>query len=187
MRARVIGGREGFLIRFGLADGRGIYYWWNVGGWGNTSQAIERIDVGGGKSSIAKVRGSIKPGQWYDLKVEYSPDRIKCYPDGRLVHDCPLTPIGLSVSSTLDRSANEVIVKLVNPTAEPVNARIKLQGVKSVMTDARLISLAGPRDAVNTFEHPDAVKPVTREIQAAPEFTQTVPATAVEFIRVKLK
>lgn len=93
-------------------------------------------------------------------------------------------PPPISVAATLDRSAREVIVKVVNPTTEPVDARISLQGVK-LQPQAKLMSLAGGRDAVNSVEHPDTIKTETSEITVAPEFQHQIPAMSVQFIRVK--
>ena len=41
VRARKIRGREGFLVVFGY-QGDDHYYWWNVGGWGNSEHAIQQ-------------------------------------------------------------------------------------------------------------------------------------------------
>ncbi|MCP4379116.1 MAG: hypothetical protein GY794_23460, partial [bacterium] len=40
LEARRTGGAEGFLIIFRASD-RNNFYWWNIGGWGNSAHAIE--------------------------------------------------------------------------------------------------------------------------------------------------
>ncbi len=182
VRARKTGGAEGFLVRFGAKDGKDGY-WWNVGGWGNSRHAIEEF-FGEAKTAVTEVPGSIKDGQWYDLKVVLTPGRIQCFLDGQPIHDYKIRPAAISVASALDRGTGEVIIKLVNPSPEPVAARISLPGVKQVAAQARLITLSGAKEAVNTFEDPDTVKPVTSEIAVASEFNHTIPAMAVQFIRV---
>jgi alpha-L-arabinofuranosidase len=47
LQARKLGGAEGFLIMFHVRDDDN-WYWWNIGGWGNTRHAVER-SIGGSK------------------------------------------------------------------------------------------------------------------------------------------
>lgn len=183
LRAKKTDGSEGFLVRFGTRNGEGGY-WWNVGGWGNKRHGIERF-VGDTKTTMTDTAGSVRTGVWYDLKVELSPGRIQCFLDGKRVHDFPLTTPAVSVASSLDRSAGEVIVKLVNPGAAPVDATISLHGARNVQPKAKLITLAGDGGAVNTLENPDVVKPETREITVSSGFPHQIPAMSVQFIRVK--
>ena len=81
LKARKLGGAEGFLILFRVKD-ENQKSWWNIGGWGNTRHAIE---IGGevGRS----VPGRIETGRWYDIRIELAGSSIKCYLDGKLVHD----------------------------------------------------------------------------------------------------
>jgi alpha-L-arabinofuranosidase len=93
----------------------------------------------------------------------------------------------ISVASTLDKAANEVIIKLVNPIEEEVDTVISLNGIKQVDPDAKLSIIAGPKPARNTRENPDTVKTQTKPIKVSKEFEYTVPAMSVQFIRVKIK
>jgi alpha-L-arabinofuranosidase len=184
VRARKTGGAEGFLVRFG-ADGEGNGgYWWNVGGWQNTRHAIERFTRGDRRTVVVDRPGSVRSGEWYDLKVEHSSNRIRCYIDGEKVLDYVTQPASISVSTTIDRAAGEVIVKLVNPLTEPMETSIVLQGVKQVAPRAKLITLAGEKGATNTFDNPDLVVPVHSEFAVAPEFKHTIPAMSVQCIRI---
>ena len=187
VRARKTGGAEGFLVRFGAdRDGNGGY-WWNVGGWQNTRHAIEQFIRGDRRSVVVDRPGSIRSGQWYDLKVEHSSSRIRCYINGEKVFDYVAKPASISVSTTFDRAADEIIVKLVNPLLEPMATSFVLDGVKQVAPRAKLITLSGEKDATNTFERPDLVVPVHGEIAVAPEFQHTIPAMAVQFIRIRVE
>jgi alpha-L-arabinofuranosidase len=160
------------------------YYWWNVAGWRNTRHGLE--DFSGGSATVDSVNGSVASNQWYDLKVELRPGRIQCYINDKLIQHYEIAPASLSVSATLDRDAGELIVKLVNPSVTPIKIRIQLEGVKKVASRARLISMSGEKDAVNTFDKPDAVKPVRSEIDVAPIFSHTIPAMAVQVLRVNV-
>jgi len=92
-RARKLGGQEGFLILFNVVDGQN-WTWWNIGGWGNTRQAIENC-VAGNKSTLdGSVAGRVTTGQWYDLRVELKGPSIRCYLNDALILDAtyPASP-----------------------------------------------------------------------------------------------
>ena len=36
---------------------------------------------------LAQQPGSIETGRWYDIRVEVKGSNIKCYLDGKLIHD----------------------------------------------------------------------------------------------------
>ncbi len=183
MRARKTDGAEGFLVQFGADEDGNGGYWWNVGGWNNNRHGLQKLT--GGSAPIERVDGSITTNRWYDLKVELTPGKIRCYIDNQLVHDYQVEQGALSLSSTYHRQAGEVILKLVNPTASPFKASISLAGTRSVASMAKLISLSGDKDATNTFEQPANVVPLESSISVGTEFTHTVPAFAVEFIRLR--
>jgi len=78
-------------------------------------------------------------------------------------------------SATRDDKQRRVFVKVVNASSEEVALNIALNGMASVGRDATLITLSGKTpNATNSISHPDAVVPVTREIQVAgPRFKQS--------------
>ena len=185
IRARKIGGAEGFLVRFGAdKDGAGGF-WWNLGGWGNSRMALEQF-VGEGRVQVANAAGSIELGRWYDIRVVMSPGTVQCFLDDKLIHEYREEPASLCVSSTADRASGEVIVKLVNPTDVAVNARIELAGINAVNPQAILISISGEKGAVNKIGEPESIVPFQRKIAVSSSFSHTIPAMAVEFIRVKV-
>ncbi|HUT37201.1 MAG TPA: family 16 glycoside hydrolase [Planctomycetota bacterium] len=82
VKARKTGGAEGFLVLFRVKD-RDHFYWWNIGGWGNNAHAVETRP----KREFAHVPGRIETGKWYDVKVVVQGPSIRCYLDGKLIHD----------------------------------------------------------------------------------------------------
>ena len=86
LRARKTAGQEGFLIGFGATDAAN-YLWWNLGGWGNTQHGIEQFSNGSSRLLGRAVPGSIETGRWYDIKIEVNGGRIRCFLDGKLIHD----------------------------------------------------------------------------------------------------
>ena len=88
LKARKIGGREGFFIPFRWVDDKN-YFMWNVGGLGNTKHVVERIKNGGKPAKVSEqVNGSIKKGQWYDIKIELKGPHITCYLNGKPINTC---------------------------------------------------------------------------------------------------
>lgn len=185
VRARKTGGSEGFLMVFGY-ENEDSYYWWNVGGWRNTEHAIQRPAGGASQDRLASARGRIETGRWYDLRVELEPGRIRCYIDGKLIHDYqPLIP-EVQVSPTLDQSSGELFVKLVNPASTPVSATVALDGAGELNPQATLITLAAPADATNS-PGKLMVMPQQQELAAESTMTFELPPTSVEVLRLQLK
>lgn len=87
LKARKLGGNEGFLIIFG-SPGDGSKTWWNLGGWGNTRHGIEAPGI-----ASEPVAGQIETGRWYDIKVELKGNSIRAYLDNQLVHEATQTPV----------------------------------------------------------------------------------------------
>ena len=81
LKARKLGGAEGFLILFRVAD-ENAKSWWNIGGWGNQRHAIEMGGIVG-----KEIPGRIETGRWYNIRMEVNGKHIKCYLDDTLIHD----------------------------------------------------------------------------------------------------
>jgi alpha-L-arabinofuranosidase len=184
LKARKLGGAEGFLILFGITD-EGQKSWWNIGGWGNKRHAIEMGGVIGGD-----VDGSIETGRWYDIKVELKGSTIKCYLDGKLIHDTKVpTMQALYASSTLSKDGDEVILKVVNTSASELETTIQLDGVKKVARKAKAVMLTS-KDSMdeNSIDEPAKVAPVEVSIDKADKnFKHTFPGNSVTVIRLEVK
>ena len=186
VKARKTGGAEGFLVMFHVRDNAN-WYWWNVGGWENTRHAIEK-SIGGSKSIISpEVPGHIETGRWYDLRVEVQGPRIRCYLDGKLVHD--VVEQGnptLFASSSRDNSNGDVILKVVNAGATDREVEVDLQGVESIRREARGEVLVGNPADVNSLDAPTRVAPKPLRIRnAGRTFRHPFPAQSVSVIRLK--
>jgi alpha-L-arabinofuranosidase len=189
LKARKLGGAEGFLILFSVKDNNN-WVWWNIGGWNNTQHGIEYSDDGG-KSLVGKfVPGSIETGRWYDIRIELSGQRIRCFLDGQLVHDVmydvtPLRPLRAVISRA--SASGEIIMKVVNISNQPVDTRINIDGVSSVGSDAEVSALtsADPRDE-NTLESPMKVVPKSKKVPViGKDFRYTFDPNSVTVMRLK--
>ncbi|MDP2886342.1 MAG: alpha-L-arabinofuranosidase C-terminal domain-containing protein, partial [Ignavibacteria bacterium] len=189
LKARKLGGAEGFLILFSVKDDNN-WVWWNIGGWGNTQHALEYSE-GDGKSILGKsVPGTVESGRWYDVKIELSRQRIKCFLDGQLIHDAtydltPLKPLHAVVSRT--SASGEIIVKVVNVSKQAIDTRITIDGVASVEPngEASVLTSADPRDE-NTIAEPLKIVPRTTPVEGiAKEFQYTFAPNSVTIMRLK--
>jgi hypothetical protein len=82
--ARKTTGAEGFMLIFRAASDDDLL-WWNVGGWNNTRHALER--KGRDAAILHSVPGSIETGRDYVLRVAAVGPRLRCWLDGKLIHD----------------------------------------------------------------------------------------------------
>ncbi len=184
VRARKLAGAEGFLIMFRVR-GDGDFYWWNLGGWNNTRHAIEKA-VGGAKTILVEQPGSIEAGRWYDIKVELAGDRIRCYLDGRLIHDVrDQGPPRLSVSAGRVDATGDLVVKVVNASSAAVSTRLRLRGGMRPGS-ARITMMQGRPEDENSFAQPTKIAPTAgRPIQLRDASPLTFPPSSVSIIRIE--
>ncbi|WP_336320371.1 alpha-L-arabinofuranosidase C-terminal domain-containing protein [Streptomyces lavendofoliae] len=182
LKATKKSGREGFLIAFGVRD-TGNHYWWNLGGWNNTRSAVEEA-VDGGKETLTENGTTIETGRTYDIHVKVRGRQVTLYLDGqewgRFTDDKAAEPFRQVVT----RDKGDLVVKVVNAQAVPARTRIDL-GTEKVAPTARLTTLTGAPDAVNTADD-QPVRPRASTLRGvAKEFTYTFPAHSVTFMRIK--
>ncbi|MGA2060219.1 MAG: alpha-L-arabinofuranosidase C-terminal domain-containing protein [Thermoguttaceae bacterium] len=189
LKARKLGGNEGFLIIFNAQPDNQLM-WWNIGGWGNTKHALERRTGFGNVPFGNDFPGSIATDRWYDIRVEVGGQSVRCYLDGKLIHDvkypvtCPLYGV-----AGLGKSGNEVILKVVNVSNVAQETDIHLAGADKVQPTGTAIVFSSEKSTDdNTLDNPKKVAPVTRQFQnAANDFKHTFPADSVSVLRLKIK
>jgi alpha-L-arabinofuranosidase len=156
LKARKLAGREGFLVLFHI-NGDDDRVWWNIGGWRNTEHGIELDDT------LDRRRGTVETGRWYDIKVELRGRRVKCWLDGRLIHDleAPVGPIrSLIAGAVRDQARSEIIVKVVNTSADPIRTTLRLEGAGKLATSAAATVLTSDRPTdENSLDEPTKVAP----------------------------
>ncbi len=155
-RAKKLSGDEGFLILVGRASDS-TWVWLNLGGWRNTEHGIEA----GGLGRITRnIPGKIETGRWYDIEIDYSPNRIVCRLDGKTLFDekAPSSPTFFQTAG-IDRKANELIIKVVNGGRETVTTNLSLNGAKA--NGVAKIETLRHEDpmAENTLDNPANVAP----------------------------
>jgi alpha-L-arabinofuranosidase len=182
LKARKLDGSEGFLIPFAVTD-ENAKCWWNLGGFSNSRHCVE---IGG--SSVAEAGGSIETGRWYDIRIELQGRSVRCFLDGKLIHDFKLPETRpLYASATCDNASGELILKVINTGAVALDVDIALDGAKTRAKSARVtqLSSADPTDE-NSLDEPKKVAPVTKVVALGDTpFRQTFPGNSVTVLRVK--
>lgn len=183
LKARKISGDEGFLILFNVQNEE-TKSWWNIGGWGNTRHAVEM----GGVSDDG-VRGRVETGRWYDIRVEVKGDKVKCFLDDKLIHDMTAPSMkAMYASSTLDKSARQIIVKVVNVDTKQQEMEIDLGGV-TVDTTAKTIVLTSEKSTdENSLANPTKVAPVGKTVEiAGSKFKMAFAPNSLTVLRIPVK
>ncbi|MEI7576887.1 MAG: alpha-L-arabinofuranosidase C-terminal domain-containing protein [Armatimonadota bacterium] len=156
-KARKISGNEGFLLTVGHQD-ESRWVWLNLGGWRNTEHGVEWNGSGRITNNIP---GKIEAGRWYDIEIDYSPERIVCRLDGEKIFDekAPSSPVFFQTAG-IDRQANELIIKVINGSGGSVSTNLNLQGAKpDGVAKIEILRHDDPM-AENTLDNPRNVAPM---------------------------
>jgi alpha-L-arabinofuranosidase len=186
LKARKIGGREGFLILFHIA-GDEDRTWWNLGGWNNTQDAVQN------GATIDAKPGQIETGRWYDIRVDVSGKQVKCFLDGQLVHDVNYESddqvFALYACASHDDKTGDVIVKVVNASANPLQTELDLTGAKDLTgkgTATVLTSESGLDE--NSLAEPVKVSPRTEPVDfTGTSIARAFPGNSFTVLRLQTK
>jgi alpha-L-arabinofuranosidase len=145
VEATKLEGDEGFIIPFAVKDAQNNWFW-NIGGWGNTVSCLQQIDNG---IKSGEIVGTSRPftaetGKTYNLKVEVSGTKVKCYIDDVLYVDCDTAKTAEAeayhVVSTDENG--DIIIKIVNVTDSSRVVAIDL-GTAKLNSTATVNQVAG--------------------------------------------
>ena len=186
LKARKLGGQEGFLILFHITD-KEDRMWWNLGGWGNTQNAVESNGTLDGKP------GEIKTGQWYDIRVEVKDRKVKCYLNGELIHDIVYESVqnitSLYACASKDNQTGDVIMKVVNASEAPLATKLDLASAKNLTGQGTAVVLTSKNGKdENSLEEPTKVSPKTEQVSFdGTSFTRSFPGNSFTVLRLKTK
>jgi alpha-L-arabinofuranosidase len=190
LRARKLGGNEGFIVLWHAADGDN-YRWWNIGGWGNTLSRCETSESGGREAYGPGTPFTVETGRWYDLKLVVTGHTARGYVDGKLTMeatDVPHSPIqNAFASASYINSTGEIVVKVVNTSGTPLETEIRLKDAAHVGS-GKVIVLTGEPSVVNTVAKPTAIAPTEAPLAVnSPSFSHTFPRYSVTIMRFPAK
>jgi alpha-L-arabinofuranosidase len=186
LKARKISGAEGFLILFHI-NGNEDRTWWNIGGWGNTADALEAGGVVDSKPS------QIEADRWYDIKVVVSGKHVKCSLDGQVIHDLDYDAGGkldsLYAVAATDEKSGDLIVKVVNANAQPLDTEVDLSGAKNLTGQGTAVVLTSENATdENSLENPTKVSPRTEPVAfSGTSLRRSFPGNSFTVLRLQTK
>ena len=185
LKAKKTSGAEGFLISFGV-KGNSVY-WWNLGGWGNKQNAIEKGEIRGGKSQYDFKPYSLESGKWYNIKIVVHGENVKCYLEGKLLQEMNdvlnYEPLYSHVGRTKD---GKVIIKIVNVSEKEVSVDINLKNAPRLAPNAKVTIMTGEKEAENTFASPKNISPIEKSFEGVSStFTYPAPAYSISILEIE--
>lgn len=159
LKARKISGAEGFLIYFGMHDGKNGYVL-NIGGWGNQTTAFQTINGNDMPQIPNNIPQNVETDRWYDIRIDVKGGKFTYFLDGKQMLTTTIEHIQRYVVTGYDEKTGELIIKFVNATEDPFTTSINLKNVTSIKHKGQVVTLtsANPKDE-NTLDEPKKVFP----------------------------
>jgi len=156
----------------------------NIGGWGNTQDALEMDRIVG-----TAVPGRVETGRWYDIRIELTEYTIKCFLDGKLIHDVSYPTLkALYAVASRTHEGHEVILKVVNASDEQQDTQIHLNGATFGPTATAITLGSESAQDENSLDQPTKVAPVTREVTCGgSDLKLSLAGNSLTVLRVKIQ
>ena len=184
LTARKISGAEGFLVLFHI-NGDEDRTWWNIGGWGNTQNALEVDGIQDPKP------GRIEESRWYDIKVSVAGNKVACYLDGQLIHNITCEPSAqlssLYATAATEQASGDIIVKVVNTSVGPLTTELNLAGAKHLSGSGTVAVLTSENASdENSLANPTKVTPRMEEVRFdGASLRRSLPGNSFTVLRLK--
>lgn len=157
LKAKKTDGGEGFMVFFGVKANDG--YMVNIGGWGNSRTAMQKMSSGALGEIPGDVPQQIEADRWYTIKIEVRDGQVLYTCDDDKSLDVKLKRQRRYSVTGFDSKTNEVIVKVVNAEESPYLATINLDGVE-VESEGLITTLKADSELdENTMENPMKIAP----------------------------
>jgi len=181
-------GNEGFLIGFAAKDPDN-YYWLNIGGWGNTRTVIEKA-VNGSRGIVSEVYDqTIQSNKTYNIKIVVDGSIIRCYMDDELIFELNegTTSGPLYSSASLDEKNGDIILKVVNSSANKQYSKVNVNGASYIAPEATAFELSSPTlTDENSLDNPNHIEPTEKQVSNLGEsFHYEFPAHSVTILRLR--
>ena len=160
--ATKLGGREGFVLHFGAEDVRNCYQM-TLGSFGNAWTIFQSVrDANAFVLNTERPTFPIETGRKYHVKlVIRNKDILECWIDGRLnlCYDNSYVQRQYALAG-LDRSTDEVIVKVINAEEVPMPVKFNFRNVQFEPVGRKISLWANSKYDENTFEDRNRIVPV---------------------------
>ncbi|MFZ1236825.1 MAG: alpha-L-arabinofuranosidase C-terminal domain-containing protein [Prevotella sp.] len=158
VQAKKNSGKEGFLVVFGHQDDE-TYNWFNVGGWNNTSSAMQQTEQGNRMNFGQSVPNTIEKDKWYTIRVDVNGDDAIAFIDGKefcrgKIRQNKMS--GVYCSATQDEK--QVYLKVVNTGTANSTAYVNFFNLKVKSAELIRLSSSDGNDE-NTLKDPTTIIP----------------------------
>lgn len=144
-----------FIIPFAVQDDNTMLRA-HIGSYVNANAVFESVTGGTNVSDLTNQRrlpAPIETGKWYDITLEVGNDKVDCYLDGKLLLSYT-EPDKLFSIAGRDNRTGDIIVKVVNASAQACKATLQINGAAvGNAADVFTLSAASP-EAENSLEEP---------------------------------
>lgn len=179
LKARKLGGSEGFIIMLGIRPEHELQL--NLGGWGNTVHTFQRDGERIGRG----VPGAIETNRWYDIRIEHEGNKTRAYLDGKFIEEVSESGVpDFAAVAGVDDRTNEIIVTAVNGSDTPRRASLDLRGaVVGDFAHGWVIRSKSLTDE-NSFDKPRNVAPRSIRVGASSRMNLSLPPFSVTLLRI---
>lgn len=189
LKAKQKEGKRGFFIDFGRKDD-GNRYFWELGGWQNLDATICHNTNGRG-SCLTQSEFSVDFDHTYELMIEVKDNgEIKAYIDGQLFQETKSLPAlieDIYVTSAVEESTGDIIIKAVNIDEKEKNAKITLAGLENKNYTVMVEDIKDiPLNSENSFDEPMKICSKQRKMTVSSNtFEYVFPKESVTVLRIK--
>ena len=163
LKARKLGGMEGFFIYYGMDENGRNGFAANIAGWNNRTTAIQPIQRGRTNDVLGRrANQTVETNKWYDVKIAVTPMAVTLYVDGQeMTVARPAAHTRHFCQTGYDEQTGELIIKVVNGTDQTYRRSFTIDGARNVLPTGKVITLNGDANDENTFEQPTKLTPCT--------------------------
>ena len=189
LKARKLGGMEGFFIYYGMDENGRNGFAANIAGWNNRTTAIQPIQRGRTNDVLGRrANQTVETNKWYDVKIAVTPMAVTLYVDGQeMTVARPAAHTRHFCQTGYDEQTGELIIKVVNGTDQAYRRSFTIDGARNVLPTGKVITLRGDANDENTFEQPTKLAPRTTLFgKFGKQFDYEFPPMSFTVMRVKV-
>ena len=189
LKARKLGGLEGFFIYYGMDENGRNGFVANIAGWNNRTTAIQPIQRGRTNDVLGRrANQTVETNKWYDVKIAVTPMAVTLYVDGQeMTVARPAAHTRHFCQTGYDEQTGELIIKVVNGTDQAYRRSFTIDGARNVLPTGKVITLSGDANDENTFEQPTKLAPCTTLFgKFGKQFDYEFPPMSFTVMRVKV-
>jgi alpha-N-arabinofuranosidase len=190
LKARKKSGYNAFIIPFAVKNDS-TQLRAHIGSWLNSNTVFESVTNAFDIAAISESKRLDKPieaGRWYDITIKVNIDQVACYLDGELLMTYKEPQQFFSIAGK-DEVTGDIVVKVVNASANPYQTSISVNGVPGLQSTGELISLrAASPEAENSFAEPTKYVPQTQTVGGVtPYFEISFKPYSINVLRLQTK